>query len=114
MWKKGLVENLNQGLWCLTLYLSCCFPTSASGLLGTAPPPQGWTSCSLVAGQSVWATAVSPSPATGCDSAARNLCQMAVWALGNQMDQVANKCGLRGGNSRALGSALTLRPSYLT
>lgn len=39
MWKKGLVENLNQGLWCLTLYLSCCFPTSASGLLGTAPPP---------------------------------------------------------------------------
>lgn len=40
MWKKGLVENLNQGLWYLTLYLSCCFPTSASGLLGTAPPPK--------------------------------------------------------------------------
>lgn len=50
----------------------------------------------MVAEQSVWATTVSPSPATGCDSAARNVCQMAVGALGNQLDQVASKSRLRG------------------
>lgn len=62
----------------------------------------------VVAGQSVWATTVSPSPATGCDTAARNVCQTAVWALGNQMDQVASKSSLRGNIPRVLGSGLAL------
>lgn len=62
----------------------------------------------VVAGQSVWAAAESPSPATGCDSAARNVCQMAVWALRNQMDQVAGKRSLRGNIPRVLGSGLTI------